>query len=100
MGTKSPAPKSPVLKQKDVWPQQSPASSFLTSNETFKDAADTAAYRVADAENKSFLASEAVKEVEKFSKMAEDIDSMLQLAQEVFEQCTADKQPYLLINKF
>ncbi|XP_061344739.1 telomere repeat-binding factor 4-like [Gastrolobium bilobum] len=87
-GTKLTAPKSPAPKQEDVWPRQSPASSLLTSIETIKDAADTAAYRVADAENKSFLAAEAVKEVERISRLAEDTDSMLQLVKEIYEKCS------------
>ncbi|RDX63287.1 Telomere repeat-binding factor 5 [Mucuna pruriens] len=70
VGTKSPSPK-----QKDVRPpaqqptqqRQSPASVFMASNEIIKDAADTAAYRVAEAESKSYLAAEAVKEAEKIS---------------------------------
>ncbi|XP_061370319.1 telomere repeat-binding factor 4-like [Gastrolobium bilobum] len=82
-GTKSPTPK-----QKDVRPQRPlPASAFMASNETIKEAADTAAYRVADAESKSYLAAEAIKEAERISWMAEDTDSMLQLAKEFYEQC-------------
>lgn len=47
----------------------------------------TAAYKIAEAEAKSFLASEAVKEAERISRIAEETDSMLQLAKEIFEQC-------------
>lgn len=91
MGRKSPAPK-----QKDVSPHQSPASRFMASHETVMDAAESAAYRVAEAENKSFLAAEAVKEAERYSKLADDTDSILQLAKDIYKQCTAHKQPYLL----
>ncbi|CAJ1950903.1 unnamed protein product [Sphenostylis stenocarpa] len=90
-GTKSTSPKP-----KDVWPpqsqpqtqRQSPPSVFTASNETIKEAADTAAYRVADAESKSYLAAEAVKEAEKISLLVEHSDSMLQLAKDIYEQCS------------
>lgn len=52
-----------------------------------EEAAVAAAYRIAEAENKSFVAAEAVKEAERVSKMAEDTDSLLQLAKEIFEKC-------------
>ena len=52
-----------------------------------EEASVTAAYRLAEAENKSYLAAEAVKEAERISKMAEDTDSMLQIVQEIYDQC-------------
>ncbi|XVF86837.1 hypothetical protein PTKIN_Ptkin18bG0074500 [Pterospermum kingtungense] len=76
MGTKTSTPK-----QKDNRFRQN-------SGETVEEAAITAAYKIAEAENKSFLASEAVKEAERVSKMAEDTDSMLQLVKEIYEQCS------------
>ncbi|XVF25172.1 hypothetical protein REPUB_Repub13aG0190400 [Reevesia pubescens] len=76
MGMKTPSPK-----QKDIRLRQN-------SGETVEEAAITAAYKVAEAENKSFLAAEAVKEAERVSKMAEDTDSMLQLVKEIYEQCS------------
>ncbi|XP_021294179.1 telomere repeat-binding factor 4 [Herrania umbratica] len=81
MGTKTPTPK-----QKDIRLRQN--SGVVSSGETMEEAAITAAYKVAEAENKSFLASEAVKEAERVSKMAEDTDSMLQLVKEIYEQCS------------
>ncbi|KAK8584876.1 hypothetical protein V6N13_138821 [Hibiscus sabdariffa] len=75
MGVETPTPK-----QKDIRFRQN-------SGETVEEAAITAAYKVAEAENKSFLAAEAVKEAERVSKMAEDTDSMLQLVKEIYEQC-------------
>ncbi|XP_057455486.1 single myb histone 3-like [Lotus japonicus] len=87
-GPRLPSPKSPVPEQKDLRPQQSPTSSFVTCNEIIKDAADTAAYRVADAENKSFLAAEAMREVERISRLAEDTVSTLQLVKEIYEKCS------------
>lgn len=92
--------KTPPLKQKDVWPHQPPASNFVSTYETVKDTADTAAYRLAEAENKSFLAAEAVKEAERLSKFSEDADSILQLVREIYEKCTADKRPYPSIITF
>ncbi|XP_015576140.1 telomere repeat-binding factor 4 [Ricinus communis] len=79
--------KTPTPRQKDVRPRQS-QNSGLTSGETVEEAAIAAAYKVAEAENKSFLAAEAVKEAERVSKMAEDTDSMLQLVKDIYEQCS------------
>ncbi|WVZ24427.1 hypothetical protein V8G54_002971 [Vigna mungo] len=92
-GTKSPAPKPkdvrPTPSQPAPQPQwQSSVSVFTASNETIKDAADTAAYRIADAESKSYLAAEAVKEAEKISLLVEHSDSMLELAKDIYEQCS------------
>ncbi|XP_047152043.1 telomere repeat-binding factor 4-like isoform X2 [Vigna umbellata] len=92
-GTKSPSPKPkdvrPAPSQPAPQPQwQSSVSVFTASNETIKDAADTAAYRIADAESKSYLAAEAVKEAEKISLLVEHSDSMLELAKDIYEQCS------------
>lgn len=84
LGTKTPNPK-----QKDVKPRQSLNSGLMTTSETVDDAANAAAYRVADAENKAYMAAEAVKEAERISKMAENTDSMLQLVKEIHERCKA-----------
>lgn len=62
----------------------------MTTSESVDDAANAAAYRVADAENKAYMAAEAVKEAERISKMAEDSDSMLQLVKDIYERCKAD----------
>lgn len=85
LGTKTPSPK-----QKDVRPRQSLSSGLMTTSETVDDAANAAAYRVADAENKAYMAAEAVKEAERISKMAEDADSMLQLVKDIYERCNAE----------
>jgi hypothetical protein len=55
--------------------------------DTVEEAAEAAAYKIAEAENKSFMAAEAVKEAERISEMADETDSLLQLAKEIFEQC-------------
>lgn len=75
-GTKTPTPK------KEVRPK-----SVHDTGDTVEGAANDAAYSVAEAENKSFVATEAVKESERVSKMAEDADSLLQLANEILEKC-------------
>ncbi|XP_041018546.1 telomere repeat-binding factor 4-like [Juglans microcarpa x Juglans regia] len=83
LGTKTPSPK-----QRDVKLRQSLSSGLMTTSETVDDAANAAAYRVADAENKAYMAAEAVKEAERISKVAEDTDSMLQLVKEIYERCS------------
>ncbi|URE28548.1 single myb histone [Musa troglodytarum] len=81
--TKTPTPKEKELASRARAPQTSgPANSI----DPMKEAAITAAYKIADSEAKSFLASEAVKEAEKISKMAEETDSLLLLAKEIFER--------------
>ncbi|GFY98472.1 homeodomain-like/winged-helix DNA-binding family protein [Actinidia rufa] len=76
----------PTLKPKDIRPKQSQTTSYL--GDTIEEAAVAAAYKVADAENKSFVAAEAVKEADRVSRMAEEADSLLQLAKEIFERCS------------
>lgn len=80
-------------KQKNAGSSQSPASGSKSSKEMIMEAAQTAAYRVAEAENKAFLAAEAVKEFEKFSKLAEETDSILQLTKEIYKQCMQIDNP-------
>ncbi|XP_028763143.1 telomere repeat-binding factor 4 [Neltuma alba] len=87
--------KTVPTKQKDIWQHQPPASSVVPSYETAKDAADTAAYRLAEAENKSFLAAEAVKEAERLAKFAEEADAVLQLVKEIYEQCSRGETIFL-----
>ncbi|KAK9149099.1 hypothetical protein Scep_007856 [Stephania cephalantha] len=77
-GTKTPTPK-----QKEVRPKQ-PQNSLVDAME---EAAATAAYKIADAENKAFLAAETVKDSERVAKMAVDSDSILRLFKEVLERC-------------
>ncbi|XP_039004502.1 telomere repeat-binding factor 4-like [Hibiscus syriacus] len=77
---------TPIPKQKNIRLRQNFGAG--SSGETVEAAAITAAYKVVEAENKSFLAAEAMKEAERVSKMAEDTDSMLQLVKEIYEQCS------------
>ncbi|KAJ0515635.1 putative transcription factor MYB-HB-like family [Helianthus annuus] len=74
-------------KPKEIRPRLSgPINSHL--GETLEEAAVAAAYKVAEAENKSFVAAEAVKEAERVSKMAEEAEAFLQLAKEIYEKCS------------
>ncbi|XP_059633142.1 single myb histone 4-like [Cornus florida] len=78
--------KTPTPKQKDIRPRQIQTSCYL--GDTVEDASVAAAYKIAEAENKSFVAAEAVKEAERVSKMAEETDSVLVLAKEILERCS------------
>ncbi|XP_059638449.1 single myb histone 4-like isoform X2 [Cornus florida] len=80
--------KTPIPKQKDIRPKLSHISGVIICSETVQEAATTAAYKIADAENKSFVAAEAVKEAERVSRMAEDTESLLQLVKEIYGQCS------------
>ena len=95
-GTKTPTPK-----QKDMRPRQSQSMiDYVASIETVEEAAVAAAYKIAEAENKSFVAAEAVKEAERVAKMAEETEVMLQLALEIFEKCIAALSNYHLTHIF
>lgn len=63
---------------------------YVKTSDPVEEAAVAAAYKVADAENRSYVAAEAIKEAERISKMAEDTDAMLQFAKEIFEKCNAE----------
>ncbi|KAL0463809.1 UNVERIFIED_CONTAM: Telomere repeat-binding factor 4 [Sesamum latifolium] len=63
-------------------------SRLTISAETVEDAAKIAADKIAEAENKSFVAAEAFKESETVSRMAEDADALLMHLKEVLEQCS------------
>lgn len=56
-----------------------------------------AAYKIADAENKSFVAAEAVKELERLSEMAEEAESTLQVAAEILEKCNTQTSQLLCL---
>ncbi|KAK4391821.1 Telomere repeat-binding factor 4 [Sesamum angolense] len=76
--------KSPAMRQTDARPRQVQSIGYL--GDTVEDAAISAAYKIAEAENKSFVAAEAVKEAERVSTMAEDMESLLQFATDCFDQ--------------
>ncbi|GFZ11729.1 homeodomain-like/winged-helix DNA-binding family protein [Actinidia rufa] len=81
LGTKTPTPK-----QKEIRPRPPQNPGLVTSQETVEAAAKNAAYQIAEAENKSFVAAEAMKEAERVARMAEDSESLLQLVEEIYEQ--------------
>lgn len=89
-GTKTPTPK-----QKDIRPRQSQSTDYVASIETVEEAAVAAAYKVAEAENKSFVAAEAVKEAERVAKMAEESEAMLQFTLEILEKCSRGEVVYI-----
>lgn len=82
MGTKPPTPK-----EKDARQGPSENSGSVAATEKQLNTAQTAACQVAEAENKSFVAAEAAKEVERIVKMSEDTDSMLQIVKFIHYQC-------------
>ncbi|XP_062091072.1 single myb histone 4-like [Humulus lupulus] len=88
LGTKTPAPKP------ESQPRQTQTTVYRTSTDVVDEAAVAAAYKVAEAENKSFVAAEAVKEADRISEMAEDAESLLQLAKEIFEKCSQGERVY------
>ncbi|XP_060216580.1 single myb histone 4-like [Lycium barbarum] len=69
-----------------VGPRKLPNSPYL--GDTAEEAAITATYKVAEAENKSFVVAEAAKEAERVSKMEEDSDNSLQVYKDTFEKCS------------
>ncbi|KAK7261679.1 hypothetical protein RIF29_27995 [Crotalaria pallida] len=80
---------SPVAPQpNEAYPQQYPTYNFMSYSEAMQEAIETAAYRIAEAQNKEYLASEAFKEVEKLTQMAEDNESVIQMLTEMYEQST------------
>lgn len=83
LGTKTPSPKQKDVRSKPII--QEIRSSI--SAEPVEDAAETAAHKIVEAENNSFLAAEAVKESERVSQMAEDADAVVMRLKEIFEQC-------------
>lgn len=74
--------------QKGIWARQHPPIVYSKAGESVEEAAKTAAYKVVEAEYTSSIAAEAVKDLEKFLKLAEETDSVLQMAKEIFERCT------------
>lgn len=71
-------------RQKEPCARQVQSIGYL--GDSIEEAAVSAAYKVAEAENKSFVAAEAVKEAERVSTMAEDMESLLQFAKDCFDQ--------------
>ncbi|KAJ4979565.1 hypothetical protein NE237_010345 [Protea cynaroides] len=80
--------RAPPPKPMDIWPRQSQTPRSFASVETVQEAAAAAAYKIAETESKSFVAAGAVFEAEKMAKMAEEAESMVHLAKEIFEKCS------------
>eukprot|EP00262_Sarcandra_glabra_P020566 TRINITY_DN8250_c0_g1_i1.p1 TRINITY_DN8250_c0_g1~~TRINITY_DN8250_c0_g1_i1.p1 ORF type:complete len:294 (-),score=51.80 TRINITY_DN8250_c0_g1_i1:151-1032(-) len=78
-----PKQKDPIHRMK-----QPQSNGFGSGRETVEVAGATAAYKVSDAEAKAFLASEAVKEVERILNLADESECMLQLAKDIFDRCS------------
>ncbi|KAL8498081.1 hypothetical protein ACS0TY_021419 [Phlomoides rotata] len=76
--------RSPMMRPKELQPRQVQSIGYL--GDTVEESAISAAYKVAEAENKSFVAAEAVKEAERVATMAEDMEALLQFATDCFDQ--------------
>lgn len=63
------------------------SSNNFAYDDAIKEASETLACRLADAENKSFLATAAVRETERYSKFGEENDAMLKIAEEIYAKC-------------
>ncbi|XP_042066384.1 telomere repeat-binding factor 4-like [Salvia splendens] len=74
----------PIARPKELQPRQVQSIGYLGN--TVEETAVSAAYKIAEAENKSFVAAEAVKEAERVSMMAEDMESLLQFATDCHDQ--------------
>ncbi|KAJ3684721.1 hypothetical protein LUZ61_013885 [Rhynchospora tenuis] len=92
--------KTPVLKQKDTTQQHrkpqnninrhsiNSLSKVQTGVDPIEEEAKNAASRIADAEAKCFFALEAAKSAENISKMSEEADAFLVLAEEIYDRCS------------
>lgn len=60
---------------------------MLLDPATLEGAVSIASERLADAEHKSCVAIEAVKESENIAELAEEAESMLEIAKGIWEQC-------------
>ncbi|KAH6761678.1 hypothetical protein C2S52_019111 [Perilla frutescens var. hirtella] len=87
--------RSPMIRQNEPQPRQVQSIGYLGN--TVEEAAVSAAYKIAEAENKSFVAAEAVKEAERVSTMAENMESFLQFATDCFDQSISRKLCFLCI---
>ncbi|KAL5572439.1 hypothetical protein UlMin_022036 [Ulmus minor] len=90
----SPSIRTPIPKL-EMQPRQFQVAANKKATDPIEEASMTAAYKIAEAENKSFVAAEAVKESERIAEMAEGAYSFLQFAQEILERCSAGEIVYL-----
>ncbi|KAK9697251.1 hypothetical protein RND81_08G025000 [Saponaria officinalis] len=85
--TKSSLAETNTINRKDVFPKQPVIPAYLKMGESLEEAAKTAAYKVAEAEEKTHIAALSVREAERLSKMQEEADAIFQLAQEIHDRC-------------
>ncbi|GAU21999.1 hypothetical protein TSUD_111380 [Trifolium subterraneum] len=85
IGTKPADDTQPPAPKEEMDPPVPPKTSAY--DDAMREAAETVAIRIADAEHKSFLAAAAVKEVERYAKFDEENDAMLKFAEELLEKC-------------
>ncbi|XP_042000767.1 telomere repeat-binding factor 5-like [Salvia splendens] len=79
------------IEQKHEVPiQPRPNQSIGRLVDTVEEAAASAAYQIAEAENKSFVAADSVKEAERVARMAQDEETLLQFAMDCFNQTTGE----------
>lgn len=76
----------PTPRQRDAKPGTSRKSGLLDPA-TLEGAVSIASNRIADAEHKSCVAVEAVKESEDIAELAEEAELMLEIAKGIWEQC-------------
>ncbi|KAI4377676.1 hypothetical protein MLD38_015264 [Melastoma candidum] len=88
---KTPAKFPGPQEHEDTRPRAPQTTGVAIFGETLDDAAIACAYRIAEAENKAFIAAEAVKEAERLAKMAEDTESIYQFTREILERCSGDE---------
>uniref|UniRef100_J3L3C7 MYB transcription factor n=1 Tax=Oryza brachyantha TaxID=4533 RepID=J3L3C7_ORYBR len=83
LATKSPSPKKDSAK-----PLKASQKGSLAVKSTALDAAAVAAMKVADTEAKAHLANEHMMEAERVLKLAEETESLVTLATEIYERCS------------
>ncbi|CAM8949878.1 unnamed protein product [Rhodiola kirilowii] len=77
-----------IKRDTSALPEAKTPSVTAQRHTAMEEASISAAYMVADADNKSYLASEAVKESERVMKMREDAEVILQMVNEIHDRCS------------
>nr|QSD99610.1 MYB family transcription factor [Melilotus albus] len=87
--SKPPAPEETDLpsSSNNFFEQASSSNNNLAFEDALREASETLACRVAEVDNKSFLAAAAVKETERYAKFQEENDAMLMIAEELLAKC-------------
>ncbi|XP_073034075.1 single myb histone 3-like isoform X1 [Primulina eburnea] len=93
-----PDTKTPNVGLKDSHPRQIQSIGLL--GDTVEDAARSTAFRIAEAENKSFVSAEAVKEAERVAMMAEEMEALLQFTTDCFDQCIHSNSSFFYFSLF